>query len=184
MTDHEPVTKMGRPQFVPTPEDYILAERLFLMGFSVAGVAEFIFHPVDPKNPKKLEPICPAVCRREFGHLIKKGDQVVIELAYSKFMEALESGEQWAIRKAMSDRLKKYKNPNLVLDTTLSIEGQIDQVIVAGAAGQLNPDEVRSLIQGLEAKAACKLDVIREMLEPILNDHPDLKAVLENEHAR
>src|ERR1044072_3421277 len=175
--------KLGRPPFVPTADDYILAERLFMMGFSIAGVAEFIFHPPDPSNPNKREPICAAICRREFGHFIKKGDQAIIERGYSKFLEALDNGEQWAIRRVMSDRLKKYRAPNLVLDTTLPIKEQIDQVLVAGAAGQLNPEEVRSLIMGLQPKESCRLDQIKELLLPILNDHPKLKEILENEHA-
>jgi hypothetical protein len=86
------------PSFKPTAAHRKLVEQLIALHVTWDEIRQLII------NPHSGTPISKVTLNRYFKRELAAGGAMLKELAASKYFQALEAGESWAIRMAMRNR--------------------------------------------------------------------------------
>ena len=95
------LTKNGRvrgPAFTPTDAQRRLVAQLIGLHVTWAEIQQLVIHP------KTGEPISRKTLAKYFRRELAAGGAMLKQLAASKYFQALEAGESWAVRMAMRNR--------------------------------------------------------------------------------
>ena len=95
------LTKNGRvrgPAFTPTDAQRRLVAQLIGLHVTWSEIQQLVIHP------KTGEPISRKTLAKYFRRELAAGGAMLKQLAASKYFQALEAGESWAVRMAMRNR--------------------------------------------------------------------------------
>src|SRR5260370_36405239 len=93
-----PFHKGGMPPFVPTEEDRAIVKLLVSMGMAQHRVCVHI-------RRRDGKPIARTTLKKYFAHELMVGKGEVVTKVLTKFMQAIEEGEQWAIESYMDQQM-------------------------------------------------------------------------------
>src|SRR5262245_19319163 len=93
-----PFHKGGMPPFVPTEEDRAIVKLLVSMGMAQRRVCLYI-------RGRDGKPIAETTLKKHFAHELMLGKVELVTKVLTKFMQAIEKGERWAIERYMDQRM-------------------------------------------------------------------------------
>jgi hypothetical protein len=93
-----PLHKGGMPPFVPSELDRAVVQHLVSMGMPQHRVCRLI-------RGRNGKPIAETTLKKYFAHELMVGKAEVVLKVLTKFMQAIEKGERWAIERYMDQRM-------------------------------------------------------------------------------
>jgi hypothetical protein len=93
-----PFHKGGMPPFVPAELDRAVVQLLVSMGMPQHRVCRLI-------RGRNGKPIAETTLKKYFARELKVGKTVVVLKVLTKFMQAIEKGERWAIERYIDQRM-------------------------------------------------------------------------------